>query len=190
MRIISGTNRGGKLLSPDRTSVRPTRNMVKAALFNMIRPSIEGSRFIDLFSGSGAVGIQALCEGAEHVFFIEKNARCVEIIKKNVFNISSNDKATIVKAKAEAFIQHHDLSFFDFLFMDPPYFYTIEQYCTIIETVLGKIKKTALFFMEYTSDYDLNFLNSARHLNFRENRYGNTKLGILTFNNEKSTVSR
>jgi 16S rRNA (guanine966-N2)-methyltransferase len=181
MRILSGLNRGEKLFSPVSSHVRPTKNMVKAAMFNFIRPTIQDSYFLDLFSGSGAIGIQALCEGAKHVFFVEKNSQCVEVIKKNIQKIEMLEKATIIKAKVEFYIKHHELGMFDFIYMDPPYFYSIEQYCEIMESVLKQMKKTALLFLEYTADYDLSFLSLADPIKFKESRYGNTKLGQVAF---------
>jgi 16S rRNA (guanine966-N2)-methyltransferase len=181
MRILSGINRGEKLFSPVSSHVRPTKNMVKAAMFNVIRPSIQNSSFLDLFAGSGAIGVQALCEGAKQVFFVEKNTSCIETIKKNLQQVNMLDKGTIIKAKVEFFLKHHELGFFDFIYMDPPYFYSIQQYCELMEILLKHMKNTALLFLEYTSDYDLSFLSLADTITFKESRYGNTKLGLVAF---------
>ncbi len=181
MRITSGKNKGGKLFSPVLASVRPTKNIVKAALFNFMRPYIKDSFFLDLFSGSGAIGIQALCEGSKSVCFVEKNSHCIDVIIKNLQKIKLTDKATIVKSRVETFIRHHDLSFFDFIFMDPPYFYTIAQYCTLIEEILKKIKLEATIFFEYPTIYDLGFLSLANNLQFISHSYGNTSLGSISF---------
>lgn len=181
MRILSGINRGEMLFSPVSSHVRPTKNMVKAAMLNVIRPTIQNSTFLDLFSGSGAIGVQALCEGAKQVFFVEKNTQCIEVIKKNLQKVEMLEKATIIKSKVEFYIKHHDLNFFDFIYMDPPYFYSIEQYCELMESILKQMKKTALLFLEYTSDYDLSFLSLADPITYKESRYGNTKLGLAAF---------
>ncbi len=184
MRVISGKNRGEKLFSPVLSSVRPTRSMVKAALFNMIRSHIKDSTFLDLFAGCGAVGIQALSEGAGRVFFVEKKTHCIQLIQKNIQKLGRMRQSTIVKSRVESFLKHHDLDIFDFIFMDPPYFYTIEQYCDMFEHILRQMKRGGKLFFEYTANYDMSFLSSAHLFDFKENRYGNTKLGIISQKNE------
>ena len=81
MKIISGSKRGKNLISPANLPLRPTSNKVRAAIFNMFRIEIPGCFFLDLFAGTGAIGINAISEGAEKTTFVEKNPVCLKAIK-------------------------------------------------------------------------------------------------------------
>ena len=83
MRIISGKSRGTKLYSLEGQTTRPTLDRVKESLFNIIQNDIQGCVFLDLFAGSGAIGLEAASRGAEEVILCEKNKNAIEIIKKN-----------------------------------------------------------------------------------------------------------
>ena len=84
MRIITGTKRGKKLLALEGEQVRPTTNMVKEALFNILQFGIEGRRFLDLFAGSGQIGLEALSRGAREAVLVDSSRDSVRVIQKNV----------------------------------------------------------------------------------------------------------
>ena len=120
MKVISGLAKGHKLFSIDKLSIRPTLGHVKESIFNMIMFRIENCFFLDLCSGSGAIGIEALSRGSKKVFFVEKNMACVKLIKKNLgitkldkhnhFKIICGDAREVVKNLA------HQKIFFDIIF--------------------------------------------------------------------------
>ena len=83
MRIIAGERRGRKLLSPEGTEVRPTTNMVKESVFNILQFGIEGRRFLDLFAGSGQMGLEALSRGAREAVFVDSSRESLRVIEKN-----------------------------------------------------------------------------------------------------------
>ena len=87
MRIISGKARGTKLYTLEGENTRPTLDRVKESIFNIIQSEIEGSKVLDLFAGSGNLGIEALSEGAKYAYLVDKNIKCIKTIKKNVNNI-------------------------------------------------------------------------------------------------------
>lgn len=84
MRIIAGERRGKALLSPAGTEVRPTTNMVKESVFNILQFNIEGRRFLDLFAGSGQMGLEALSRGAREAVFVDSSREAVRVIEKNL----------------------------------------------------------------------------------------------------------
>ena len=120
MRVISGSARGRKLLAPPGDSTRPTSDRAKEALFNIINIQIRGKAVLDLFSGSGALGIEALSRGATFCIFVEKNAVAADIIRKNLTSSGFTDKSAVFVCNVYDFLKTCDKTF-DFIFMDPPY---------------------------------------------------------------------
>jgi len=136
MRIISGKARGVKLISLDGLNTRPTTDRVKESIFNMINSYIYDSVVLDLFSGSGALGIEAASRGAKKVILVEHNSKCKEIINKNVEKSKLTDIIDIVIGDAEAFVKNSFKKIkVDLIFMDPPY------KKDIVEPILDEIVK-------------------------------------------------
>lgn len=102
---------------------RPITDRVKGALFNIISADIVGSRFLDLFGGTGSVGIEALSRGAQFVQFIDKNQAACSVIKENLEKIGFTDKANVRKTDAFSFIQSKSISEFDYVFIAPPQYF-------------------------------------------------------------------
>lgn len=120
MRVISGKIRGKKLYSLDGDNTRPTTDRVKENIFNIIMPYIYGARVLDLFAGSGALGIEALSRGAAWCDFVENNKSAAEIVKKNLCETPFGDMSHIHFSSYEAFLERTDEKY-DIIFMDPPY---------------------------------------------------------------------
>jgi len=118
MRIISGKHRGRKLFSPPGTAVRPTSDMAKEALFNILQTVIFGADFLDLFAGSGGVGLEALSRGAR-VTLVDSSPDSIALIKKNVALLK--EEPAIILADAARFIRNAAPDSFDIIFLDPPY---------------------------------------------------------------------
>jgi 16S rRNA (guanine966-N2)-methyltransferase len=121
MRIIGGTAKRRGLKSPSHSlGVRPILARIKKSLFDIIRPRLEGSNFLDLYAGSGAVGLEALSRGANYVTFVDMNPNCLSIIRQNLSKLQLFDRARLVRAdvmKGLAFVGGP----FDLIFMGPPY---------------------------------------------------------------------
>lgn len=122
MRVVAGTARGRRLVTPPGTDVRPTTDRVREAVFNALGSlgAIEGARVLDLFAGSGALGIEALSRGASHATFVERDRRARVTIEANVATTGLADRASIsagdaVQALARTAEQ------FDLVLLDPPY---------------------------------------------------------------------
>jgi len=123
MRVIAGSAKGTKLIAPNGTETRPTVDRIKETIFNIIAPMIYDSAFLDLFSGTGAIGIEALSRGAKYAVFVENNKDCIVIMSKNLDNAKFVDRAQIVNATCESAIRNFTLQNkkFDIIFLDPPY---------------------------------------------------------------------
>lgn len=122
MRVVSGSARGIKLETIEGLSTRPTTDRVKEALFSMIHNELYGSVVLDLFSGSGSLGIEAASRGALKVTLVENSRNCVEVIKKNVQKTRLSDKIELVQQDADNYIKRQNQEeAYDFILMDPPY---------------------------------------------------------------------
>jgi 16S rRNA (guanine(966)-N(2))-methyltransferase RsmD len=123
MRIIAGTLKGRKLSAPSGLGLRPTSDKVKESLFNILSGQIEGAAFLDLYAGTGSVGMDALSRGAQNVVFVENNMRHLQYLKKNLSSCSFEGKAEIFAVAASDFLKkvRRSTRLFDIIFIDPPY---------------------------------------------------------------------
>src|SRR2546423_5511442 len=125
MRVIAGNYRGRTLRSPPSMQVRPTSDRLRETLFNVLAPRIEGTRFVDLCAGSGAVGIEALSRGAAHVTFVDRSAKMCNFIEMNL------ERCAVPKAQTEVILSDaidflrsvvmNKSDLWDMAFFDPPY---------------------------------------------------------------------
>ena len=125
MRIIAGKFRGRKLKSPPSLQTRPTSDRLRETLFNILAPRIAGARFLDLCAGTGAVGVEAVSRGAEHVTFVDQSRKMCALIDENLntFNIEEHE-IEIVTSEASDFLRklvRKPKEPFDVIFFDPPY---------------------------------------------------------------------
>ncbi|SHJ70333.1 16S rRNA (guanine(966)-N(2))-methyltransferase RsmD [Caminicella sporogenes DSM 14501] len=123
MRVIAGQAKGTKLKTLKGLDTRPTSDRVKEALFSILAPSIESGKVLDLFSGTGNLGIEAISRGASFAYLVEKNRKCFNIIKENVIKTKLNDKIKIIIKDVFMAIREFGEKGenFDIIFMDPPY---------------------------------------------------------------------
>jgi 16S rRNA (guanine(966)-N(2))-methyltransferase RsmD len=126
VRIIAGIYKGRKLIEFKGTDVRPTSDMARESLFNILRDRIEDAVFLDAFSGTGAVGIEALSRGAGKVFFNDLNRESIKIIKQNLEIIKSPNNAEVSNGDAILLMERKE-SVFDIIFLDPPYTLEIKK---------------------------------------------------------------
>ena len=122
MRIISGTARGTKLYTLDGTEItRPTLDRVKESIFNIIQNQIEDANILDLFSGSGAIGLEFLSRGARKAVLCDKSKDAIKIIQKNVEKTHMENKAKIINCDFEKCLEKLQNEIFDIIYIDPPY---------------------------------------------------------------------
>ena len=120
MRVISGSARGRKLSAPDGLDTRPTTDRVKESIFNIISFYLPDANVLDLFAGSGAMGIEALSRASHHAVFVEQNNNALRIIKKNLSDTRLDDRADVFCTDAFSYLQRANTTF-DIIFLDPPY---------------------------------------------------------------------
>ena len=120
MRVITGSARGMSLKTLEGDNVRPTTDKVKEAVFSIIQFELEGRRILDLFAGSGQLGIEALSRGAESAVFVDADKNAVRIVKDNLAKTKLEYKATVAQTDSLAFLSMTD-RIFDIAFLDPPF---------------------------------------------------------------------
>lgn len=134
LRVIAGEARSVPLKTIDGLDTRPTTDRVKETLFNLLQNDIYDCKFLDLFAGSGQIGIEALSRGANHATFVEKNKKVVDIINENLSKTKLMDNADVLKKDVLAALPFLGETY-DLIFMDPPYALGIEK------DVLSSIKE-------------------------------------------------
>ena len=123
MRIISGVSKGRRLLTPRKPSIRPTSDRVKESIFNILGREVQDKVVLDLFAGTGNLGIEALSRGAKRALFVEKDRQAVRLIKKNLLQCGMEERSKILSTdvnRAIAILSQQGESF-DLILMDPPY---------------------------------------------------------------------
>lgn len=148
MRVISGSARGTTLHTIDDINTRPTLDRVKESLFNIIQDQIEDTTVLDLFAGSGAIGIEFLSRGAQKAYFCDKSQKAVDMIEKNLDKTKLRDKAIIFNTDYINCISRINSTEFDIIFLDPPYkeTFSIEAIKKINEKKL--LKKGGIIIIE------------------------------------------
>ena len=129
MRVITGTARGHRLKTPENYDIRPTTDNVKESVFNIIQFDIEGRRVLDLFAGTGQLGIECLSRGAAEAVFIDENTAAVKIVKENLKTCGFT--AAVLQQDALGYLRH--CGRFDLVFVDPPY--DSGLYESVLETI-------------------------------------------------------
>ncbi len=120
MRIIAGTYRSRLLAAPKGLATRPTSDRLRETLFNVLAPRIRGARFLDLYAGSGAVGIEALSRGAAQVVWVERAAPALKVLGANLEKLGLRGRARVHAGGVAAFLRRSEEEF-DIVFLDPPY---------------------------------------------------------------------
>lgn len=121
MRVIAGTARSMPLRAPEGLDTRPTTDRIKETLFNILQADIPGSVFVDLFAGSGAIGIEAISRGAKKAYFVENAAAPLQCITQNLLFTKFVDRAIVIKQDAVAALSSIHEKHVDVIFMDAPY---------------------------------------------------------------------
>jgi 16S rRNA (guanine966-N2)-methyltransferase len=121
MRITGGNLRGRVVEAPRGVLSRPPLSIIRESIFNSIGESIGGKRVLDLFAGSGSLGIEAISRGASHVDFVDSARRCAEMIERNARNLGIEGQCTVTRQDAAEFVRSAGGGTFDFIFVDPPF---------------------------------------------------------------------
>lgn len=174
MRVITGSARGRRLETLYGEEVtRPTTESVKEALFSMIQFELEGRKILDLFAGSGQLGIEALSRGARHCTFLENNRDAVRVVENNVLNCGFKEISNIVFGDAVSFLMRKDN--FDIAFVDPPYNLGLVEKC--LPLLLKLMSEDGIVVCETSAGEDLPESIDGWYAD-RVRRYGKTKLTL------------
>jgi 16S rRNA (guanine966-N2)-methyltransferase len=161
MRVIAGSARSLKLTTPEGMDTRPTTDRIKETLFNMIQFDIQGASFLDLFAGSGAIGIEALSRGAKEAVFVDNAKAAYECVTENLKHTKLEASATVYKQ--DVFLALTMMEYqrkFDVVFMDPPYHKELEQKVLEYFTTSSLVDTDTLIIFEAALDTDLRFLDN------------------------------
>ena len=119
MRVTTGLARGRKLVAPQGLDTRPSSDMTKQAVFNIVQNYVEGSTFLDLFAGSGQMGIEALSRGAKHAVFVDASPKAIQAVRENLAHCGFADKAKVAQMDAQSFLKSTTTRF-DLVFWTRP----------------------------------------------------------------------
>ena len=175
MRVITGSARGRKLKTPENYEIRPTTDNVKEALFNIIQFDVEGRRVLDLFAGTGQLGIEALSRGAKSCVFVDRDRAAVKIVKENLKTCSL--EGTVIQADSLEFLRRPGQ--FDLIFVDPPY--DAGLYGEVLKTInlVDKLSDGGIIVCEARRENPLPSM-AAPYRMTKEYTYGKVKLCLYT----------
>lgn len=176
MRVIAGSKRRLLLKTPKGLDTRPTGDQIKETLFNMLMPYLYDAVFLDLFSGSGAIGIEALSRGAKTCVFVENSKAAISCIEDNINTTRLNDVSKILKTDVFAALSQLEGKYiFDIVFMDPPYNNGYEH------SVLERLKDSSLvnnetiIIAEASKNTDMSYIDELGYEMFKYKEYKNNK---------------
>lgn len=175
MRVIAGSAKRIQLKTIKGLETRPTTDRIKETLFNMIAPWIGGCSFLDLFAGSGGIGIEALSRGAEEAVFVEKNRAAVSVIRENLKVTRLEEHAEVIQADVSAGLHRLSGRQFDYIFMDPPYQGKFENSTLKLIGELGLLRDDGMIIVEAALETDFEYLPSLGYSLVKEKKYKNNK---------------
>lgn len=161
MRVIAGRARSLRLKTPQGSDTRPTRARIKETLFNMIQGELPGCIFVDLFAGSGGIGIEALSRGASHAYFVESAKEAAACIQENLTFTKFSDSATLLKQDVFAALSSIHEKEADIIFMDPPY--EADYHERLLNALKEKnyVTDNTLLIMETSKEKSFDFAHQA-----------------------------
>ena len=179
MRIISGKARGLKLQSLDGPDTRPTLDNVKEAIFSMLFDKCPDARVLDLFAGSGAMGIEALSRGAEYAVFADSNPKACAVVKANLDKARFTNDAKVFTVDAESFLKKLSTGNekFDIIFLDPPYALGLMDKVIELISEYDLLAENGVIVCEYDNGTDVDIKG---YVPVKNKRYGRVCVTILS----------
>ena len=175
MRVIAGKARSLKLKTSEGEHTRPTTDRIKETLFNMLQPYLGGSVFLDLFSGSGGIGIEALSRGARHAYFVDNNRQAVDCITGNLKFTRLAEQATVLRQDVLSALDSIHEKEADVIFMDPPYNEGYEK--KVLQCLLDKkyVTDQTLIVVETSLQMDFSYVETLGYRIQKEKCYKTNK---------------
>ncbi len=175
MRVIAGSARRLKLITPEGNDTRPTQDRIKETLFNMIQLQVPGAVFVDLFSGSGGIGIEALSRGAKKAYFIENATAAVKCINANLKTTHFEEVATVLKQDVVMGLRNIHEQEADIIFMDPPYHEDLYERTLSQLSSMDYVTENTMIIVESALDMDFSFVEAMGFEVRREKEYKSNK---------------
>lgn len=175
MRVIAGSARRLRLVTPEGNDTRPTQDRIKETLFNMIQNQVPGSVFIDLFSGSGGIGIEALSRGAKKAYFIENAAAAHKCILANLKTTHFEEESVVFKQDVVLGLRNIHEKEADIIFMDPPYHEDLYERTLTQLAQLDFVTENTMIIIECALDLDMSFAEDLGFEVRREKEYKTNK---------------
>lgn len=189
MRVISGSAKGRPLKAVPGNGTRPTTDKVKEAMFSIIGPYFDGGHVLDLFAGTGGLGIEALSRGMEHGVFIDMEYKSIEVIKSNVQSARLTEQAEIYRneaGRALKVLQKRE-AIFDLVFLDPPY--RMKNGIELMQEMheRGLLNPGATIVLEFETGHP--YPTECQHfIGVRQAEYGDTTLYVYRYEPEQNAV--
>jgi 16S rRNA (guanine(966)-N(2))-methyltransferase RsmD len=184
VRVVSGVCKGRPLKAVPGNSTRPTTDKVKEALFNMIGPYFDGGIGLDLFAGSGGLGLEALSRGLDKVIFVDRDAKAIQVIHENIQACRFEEQTEVYRNDADRALKaliKREMSF-DYIFLDPPY--KLQQLVSLMEKIDNHdlVKPNGIIVCEHSFDVELPQM-AGQFKQMKHERYGVIAVTIYMRNN-------
>lgn len=187
MRVISGKLKGKKLFSLKGQSLRPTSDRVKEAIFDILQDQIRGKKVLDLFAGTGALGIEALSRGARSAVFVEESTRSLAALRKNIKECRLKEQAEVLAREAQTGIKILETrgESFELIFLDPPYGRGLARRVLQALSRSSIVSPGTLIVAEHSLSEELDSIPSWQRVDLR--RYGRTQVSFFSLKKESSS---
>ena len=183
MRIIAGSARSLPLRAPEGMDTRPTSDQIKETLFNMLQYDIPGCYFLDLFAGSGQIGLESLSRGAEYAVFVENNRKAAKCIEENIkFTKFDKDSRLVVSDVVTALYTLEGKYKFDIVFMDPPYNKELERAALEYLATSSLLKDDSIIIVEASTETSFDYVED---MGFEITKYKKYKTNVHVFLRKK-----
>ena len=178
MRVITGEARGRKLITLEGEDVRPTTDRVKEGMFNIIQFDLEGAAVLDLFAGSGQLGIEALSRGAKHCTFVDASTKSIDVVKQNLKTVGFEKRASVFCGDSKMYITL-SRDKFDIALLDPPYHKNIID--SVLPVVAEKMTENGVILCE-SELREILPETAGEFSKYREYKYGKIKITVYRKN--------
>lgn len=175
IKVTGGYLKGRYITSIEGENTRPTSSKVREAIFNIIGNKIEDAVFLDLFAGTGLVGIEALSRGASKSFFIEKDFNAYRVLKKNISSFELEKSSEVFKTNAVSFLNKTE-EIFDLIYIDPPYKSSVYQDVLKIISEKNIVKIDSIIIIEYSTKFPVDL---TRFELIKTYKYGDTSISLI-----------
>ena len=175
MRVIAGSARRLLLKTPEGMDTRPTTDRIKETLFNMLMPYLPGAVFVDLFSGSGGIGIEALSRGAAKAYFVESSQKAIACITDNIEHTHFTEKAVVLKQDVFAAIRGSIREAADVIFLDPPYNQEYDKRVLVLLRDANFVTEDTLIVVEAALETGFEYVQKLGFTVEKEKRYKTNK---------------